>query len=107
MIVETLRLKGLSKGIIFILASVFLSFPSFAQHEEGSEDLQHNDHAEALDKNLEDSESKFNASEMIMHHVSDAHEIHFIGEGENSIALYLPIILNTKEGWKIFSSSHF
>ena len=107
MIVETLRLKGLSKGIIFILASVFLSFPSFAQHEEGTEDLQHNDHAEALDKNPEDSESKFNASEMIMHHVSDAHEIHFIGEGENSIALYLPIILKTKEGWKIFSSSHF
>ena len=107
MIVETLRLKGLSKGIIFILASVFLSFPSFAQHEEGSEDLQHNDHAEALDKNAEDSEKKFNASEMIMHHVSDAHEIHFLGEGENSIALYLPIILNTNEGWKVFSSSHF
>ena len=107
MIVETLRLKGLSKGIIFILASVFLSFSTFAQHEEGSEDIEHNDHADALDKNLEESEKEFNASEMIMHHVSDAHEIHFIGEGENSIALYLPIILNTNEGWKVFSSSHF
>ncbi len=107
MIVETLRLKGLSKRIAFILASVFLSFSTFAQHEEGSESLLHNDYAEALESNPEESEKDFNASEMIMHHVSDAHEIHFMGEGENSIALYLPIILKTNEGWKVFSSSHF
>lgn len=107
MIVETLRLKGLTKGIIFILASVFLSFAAFAQHEEGSEDLLHKVHAEALESNPDESEKDFNASEMIMHHVSDAHEIHFMGEGENSIAIYLPIILNTNEGWKVFSSSHF
>jgi F-type H+-transporting ATPase subunit a len=106
MIVETLRLKGLSKRIAFILASVFLSFSTFAQHEE-SEDLLHNDYAESQETSLEEAEKDFNASEMIMHHVSDAHEIHFMGEGENSIALYLPIILKTNEGWKMFSSSHF
>lgn len=107
MIVETLRLKGLTKGIIFILASVFLSFPTFAQHEEGSEDLLNRNHAEALEINPDESEKDFNASEMIMHHVSDAHEIHFMGEGENSIAIYLPVILKTNDGWKVFSSSHF
>jgi F-type H+-transporting ATPase subunit a len=46
---------------------------------------------------------KFNAGEMIMHHISDAHEIHLIGD----IAIYLPVILKTESGWEVFSSSHF
>jgi F-type H+-transporting ATPase subunit a len=106
MIIDTLRLKGLSKSIAFVLATVFLSFTAFAQHEE--------DHKQedGIDKIIEDlgheQESEgFNASEMIMHHVSDAHEIHFMGEGESSIAIYLPIILKTNDGWDFFSSSHF
>lgn len=48
-------------------------------------------------------DKKFNAGEMIMHHISDAHEIHIIGD----VAIYLPIILKTENGWDIFSSSHF
>lgn len=46
---------------------------------------------------------KFNAGEMIMHHISDAHEIHLIGD----VAIYLPVILKTESGWDVFSSSHF
>jgi F-type H+-transporting ATPase subunit a len=46
---------------------------------------------------------KFNAGEMIMHHISDAHEVHLIGD----FALYLPVILYTDQGIKCFSSSHF
>src|SRR5690606_7723962 len=46
---------------------------------------------------------KFNAGEMIMHHISDAHEIHLIGD----FAIYLPVILHTDDGFKLFSSSHF
>jgi|SRR5690554_2833319 len=49
------------------------------------------------------TESKFNAGEMIMHHIADAHEIHFIGE----YSLYLPVILKTNNGWDCFSSSNF
>lgn len=45
----------------------------------------------------------FNAGEMIMHHIADAHEIHLIGD----FAIYLPVIISTDEGWEIFSSSHF
>lgn len=48
-------------------------------------------------------EGKFNAGEMIMHHISDAHEIHIIGD----FAIYLPVIIKTEEGWDVFSSSHF
>jgi F-type H+-transporting ATPase subunit a len=46
---------------------------------------------------------KFNAGEMIMHHISDAHEIHIIGD----FNIYLPVILKTENGWEAFSSSHF
>ncbi len=48
-------------------------------------------------------EGSFNAGEMIMHHISDAHEIHIIGD----VAIYLPVIIKTEEGWDVFSSSHF
>ena len=34
----------------------------------------------------------------IMHHISDAHEWHFWGEGESSVTLPLPIILWTEKG---------
>lgn len=56
---------------------------------------------------------EFNAGEMIMHHVLDAHEIHFItlGEGtpnEKHISAPLPVILYSKEhGLDIFMSSAF
>lgn len=46
---------------------------------------------------------KFNAGEMIIHHISDAHEIHLFGD----VAIYLPVILYTDNGLKVFSSSHF
>lgn len=51
----------------------------------------------------ENAGNKFNAGEMIMHHIQDAHEIHIIGD----FAIYLPVILKTDNGFKIFSSSHF
>tara|TARA_R110002049_G_scaffold82535_4_gene209957 strand:+ start:2301 stop:3419 length:1119 start_codon:yes stop_codon:yes gene_type:complete len=51
----------------------------------------------------DEEEGGFKAGEMIMHHIADAHEIHIIGD----VAIYLPVILKTEEGFKIFSSSHF
>lgn len=50
-----------------------------------------------------EGEGKFNAGEMIIHHISDAHEIHIIGD----FAIYLPVIIKTEAGWDVFSSSHF
>lgn len=41
-----------------------------------------------------------------MHHVSDAHEWHLWGEGDNSVGLYLPVIL-LDDGLKVFSSKPF
>jgi F-type H+-transporting ATPase subunit a len=54
----------------------------------------------------------FNAGDMIMHHVMDAHDIHFmtIGEGEHAqhISLPLPVIIySTDDGLSVFLSSAF
>ncbi|MBL6660670.1 MAG: F0F1 ATP synthase subunit A [Crocinitomicaceae bacterium] len=44
---------------------------------------------------------------MIMHHVKDAHEWHLWGPEHGGTSIYLPIILKTSDGFKVFSSSHF
>lgn len=46
---------------------------------------------------------KFNPGELIIHHISDAHQIHIIGD----ISVPLPIILWTDKGLEVFSSSVF
>ncbi len=54
-----------------------------------------------------DESEDFNATEMIMHHISDSHEFHIFGEGEGSVSVPLPIILYTKNGLDVFMSSRF
>ena len=54
-----------------------------------------------------EAEEEFNVSEMIMHHVKDAHEWHLWGPEHGGTTIYLPVILKTKDGLKTFSSSHF
>ncbi len=56
--------------------------------------------------------SNFKPGDFIMHHIADAHEIHFftLNEGtadEKHFSIYLPIIVKTEAGWEVFSSSHF
>ncbi len=46
---------------------------------------------------------KFNAGEMIVHHISDAHSIHFIGD----FSVPLPCIVKTDKGFDFFMSSVF
>ncbi len=56
--------------------------------------------------NKSEVKKEFNVTEMIMHHISDAHEWHLWGEHENAKTIYLPIIL-IDGGLKTFSSSNF
>ncbi|MDZ4822363.1 MAG: F0F1 ATP synthase subunit A [Flavobacteriales bacterium] len=46
---------------------------------------------------------KFNPGEMIMHHIQDAHSIHFFGD----VTIPLPCIVKTENGWDFFMSSVF
>lgn len=53
-------------------------------------------------------ETKFNAAEMIKHHIADAYDWHFFGEGHNSVSMPLPVILySTTKGLQLFSSANF
>jgi F-type H+-transporting ATPase subunit a len=48
-------------------------------------------------------EGKFKAGEMIVHHISDAHSVHFFGH----VTLPLPCIVKTDKGFDFFMSSVF
>jgi len=50
-------------------------------------------------------EKEFNVSEMIMHHIKDAHEWHLFGPEHGGTSIYLPVIL-LDNGLKTFSSKH-
>ncbi len=52
-------------------------------------------------------EAAFDPVEMIMHHISNSHEFHIYGEGENAVSLPLPVILWTDNGLVTFLSSEF
>jgi F-type H+-transporting ATPase subunit a len=58
--------------------------------------------ATTVPANASSDEEKFDAGEMILHHVQDAHEMHIAGD----FAIYLPVII-FDGGMKVFSSSHF
>lgn len=96
MAAKTLRIKNLITALSTCIIAFFISSNLYAQHETAAQ-------REEIKK------QEFNANKMIMHHVSDAHEIHFVGDDKNgsSVAIYLPVILKTNNGWEVFSSSNF
>ena len=52
-------------------------------------------------------EDEFNVTEMIMHHVKDAHDFHIMDWNGHAISFPLPIILWTENGLVSFMSSEF
>ena len=98
LLIITTELIALFTSVFFLTIFAGISLNSSAQehHEE------HADHHEDYSEDHSEGGS-FDAGEMIMHHISDAHEIHIIGD----LAIYLPIILYTDNGLEVFSSSHF
>ena len=62
----------------------------------------------AIIEDTKETEDKpFDAKEMIMHHVKDAHEFHIIDINNKPVSLPLPIILWTDNGLTTFMSSEF
>lgn len=77
-----------AKRFFSLLVAILIFSTSFAS-EHGSEEKK-----------------EFNVGEMIMHHISDAHEWHLWGGHHDAVSIYLPIIL-VDGGLKTFSSKHF
>lgn len=51
---------------------------------------------------------KFNPGKMITEHITDAHDWHLWGEGDNSVSIPLPVIVYSGDlGLKVFSSAAF
>lgn len=86
-------LKGLFAALVF--------FPIFALADKPQHptDGSHEEH-EAADE-------KFNPTELIMHHVSDAHDWHIMDLDGQAVSVALPVILWTDGGLVMFSSSEF
>lgn len=77
-----------AKRFFTLVAAMLVLTPSYANHKETI------------------PEEEFEVGEMIMHHISDAHEWHLWGGHHNSTSVYLPVIL-IDGGLKTFSSRHF
>ncbi len=75
---------------LFIFTVFMLSFSAISSNTQDKHD--NGEHGE-----------KFNVNEMLMHHISDAHEWHLWGHK----AIYLPVILIDNGSVKTFCSSHF
>lgn len=85
----------LSARFRFVLTAMLLSFVCIS-NASGADD-----HAE---------EGEFNAGDYIIHHIQDAHSIHFFGDEKEGIfefSIPLPVILWTDNGLTVFMSSAF
>lgn len=87
--------------VLPLIAFLIAGTTSFGQDSDESHDLSSHTDPATHEEPVE--EEKLDAGKMILHHISDMHEIHLWGD----LAIYLPVILVTDDGLDIFSSSHF
>lgn len=94
--------KARFASVLILIFSLGI-LPTASAQDHGHEDQEHgNDHPDH--SHDESHDEPFNAGEMIMHHIADAHEIHIIGD----FAIYLPVIIyEENKGLSMFSSAHF
>jgi F-type H+-transporting ATPase subunit a len=59
------------------------------------------------DTTSKDDSELYNPVPAIMHHISDSHEWHLLGEGDASVTIPLPVILITEGNLDVFMSSAF
>ncbi len=90
-----------------MVALMILGNVAFAQHDAHAVAAHPAEsvasHAEAAHAEEAHAEEKFNPGAMIMHHISDAHQIHFIGK----LHMPLPVILWNHGHLDVFMSSNF
>lgn len=99
---QSLENKGSMLRIIAFVIFILFGQLSIAQHDvtRHAADTLHSSEAGHV---VAGEEEKFNPGEMIMHHISDAHQIHFIGK----LYMPLPVILWNHGHLDVFMSSSF
>lgn len=82
----------------YLLFFVFGNFSASAQEHEGSPEQHTTAH----------EEKKFNAGEMIIDHIADAHDWHICDIDNHPVTINLPVILYSPgKGFDVFSSARF
>ncbi|TCK83403.1 F0F1 ATP synthase subunit A [Albibacterium bauzanense] len=89
-------------NIIAFFALLFTFSTSSAQNDIASTSSVESESLQELEK-----ENGLDINNFILHHIADAHEFHFFGEGENWKGIYFPIILLTDQGLVTFSAKNF
>ena len=83
------------------------SFAHAQTHEEGEHTGAQHEHA-APGHEAQEEKKGFDAKEVILGHVKDAHDWHLMDIGETAVTLPLPVIIyNPERGLSAFSSSRF
>ena len=91
-----IRNKAWMSFLSLMLAVCMLLSPTAAMAQEGES------HAE------QEESSKIDMTSLILDHISDSYEWHFCGEGENAVAIPLPVFVYSKVRgeWFFFSFRH-
>ncbi len=77
--IQTIKIMSFSLKNIFVFVALILVAFSPVIASENSQDST--------------KKETYNPVPAIMHHISDSHEWHFWGEGDNSATIHLPVIL--------------
>jgi F-type H+-transporting ATPase subunit a len=88
--------------IIAFFALLFTFSTSSAQNDVAQVSSVEVESHEELEK-----ENELDINSFILHHIADAHEFHFFGEGEGWKGVYFPVILFTDQGLVTFSAKEF
>ncbi|MFM6976852.1 MAG: F0F1 ATP synthase subunit A [Sphingobacteriaceae bacterium] len=81
-------------------AALIVLLGGFAQVKASEEPVKAGEPHAKTEAHGEEAEEDI--SQTILHHIADAHEWHFWGEGEHKVAIPLPVILYTPNGWVTF-----
>lgn len=98
-----MRFSAISTRLAVLLAALLLPAFSYAYDPESNDTLKAATTSAHSNSAAPTGEEKFNPGEMIVHHISDAHEWHLWGHTH----IPLPVILKTDKGFEFFSSGNF
>ncbi len=100
-----MRFNAISTRITTFILALLVPAVCFAYDPEAANDSTHKDstHSSTAPDAHHAESTAFNPGEMIVEHISDAHEWHLWGHTH----MPLPVILKTDKGWEFFSSGNF
>ncbi len=98
-----MRFSAIVTRIALTLSALLIAAPVFAYDPDYRPATDSIEHTATAEHEVAGESEKFQPGEMIVEHISDAHEWHLWGHSH----IPLPIILKTDKGFEFFSSNRF